>query len=154
MKKFLFSLLTIFTFVAFANAQVTTVTPPVKSDVKAQSYDYRATATGYAAQWVGDGRNVRAGFNIGGGMPVGQVYGNLPKTLADFRLVPFVTVDGSQSGAAPRATVALLAPELYVNRYLGVQLGGVLNGLDTRNDWKAVSGVLTYVKVAVYLTRK
>ena len=153
MKKFLFSLMTIFTTLAFAHAQVTTVTPPVKSEVKAQSYDYRATATGYAAQWVGDGRNVRAGFNIGSGLPVGQFYGNLPKTLSDCRLVPFVTVDGSKSGAAPRATVALIAPEVYVNKYLGVQVGGVLNGFDTRNDWKVVNGVLPYVKVAVYLTR-
>ncbi len=151
MKKFLFSLLTIFTFVTFAHAQVTTVTAPVKSDVKAQSYDYRATATGYAAQWVGDGRNVRAGFNIGSGLPVGQFYGNLPKTLSDCRLVPFVTVDGSKTGAAPRATVALLAPEVYLNKFLGVQVGAVANGLDTRNDWKAVSGVMPYVKVAVYL---
>ena len=99
----------------------------------------------------GDGRNVRAAFNIGGGMPVGQLYGNLPKTLADFRVVPFVTADASKTGTAPRATVALLAPEVYVNKYLGVQVGGVLNGLDTRNKWNAVSGVQPYVKVQVYL---
>ena len=151
MNKLIMSVLTMLCFVGGSMAQVTSVTPPKTTDVKAQSYDYRATATGYAAQWVGDGRNVRAAFNIGGGMPVGQFYGNLPKTVADFRIVPFVTADASQSGAAPRATVALLAPEVYVNKFLGVQVGGVLNGLDTRNKWNAVNGVQPYVKVQVYL---
>lgn len=154
MKNILFSLVAVFAMSGIANAQVATVTPPAKTDVKASSYDYRATATGYAAQWVGDGRNVRAGINVGTGFPVGQVYGNLPKTLKDFRVVPFVTVDASQEGAAPRATMALLAPEVYVNKYLGVQVGAVPNGLDTRNKWNQVSGVSPYVKVSVYLTRK
>ena len=153
MKNILFSLIAVFTMSAVSHAQVSTVTPPAKTEVKASSYDYRATATGYAAQWVGDGRNVRAGINVGTGFPVGQVYGNLPKTLADFRVVPFVTVDGSKAGAAPRATMALLAPEAYVNKYLGVQVGAVANGLDTRNNWNHVNGVAPYVKVSVYLHR-
>jgi len=153
MKNILFSLIAVFTFAGISHAQVATVTPPAKTEVKASSYDYRATATGYAAQWVGDGRNVRAGINVGTGFPVGQVYGNLPKTLADFRIVPFVTVDGSKVGAAPRATVALLAPEAYVNKYLGLQVGAVANGLDTRNKWNQVNGVAPYVKVSVYLQR-
>jgi len=152
MKKFLFSLMTILTFAAFANAQVTTVTPPVKSGVNAQSYDFRTTAQSLAVQWVGDGNNVRAAFNIGGGVAVGQMYGNLPKVLADIRLVPFATVD-VKSGVALRATAALLAPEVYVNRYLGVQVGAVLNGLNPGDDWKIEKGALPYVKVSFYRSR-
>lgn len=153
MKNILFSLIAVFAVSSISHAQVSTVTPPAKTEVKASSYDYRATATGYAAQWVGDGRNVRAGINVGSGFPVGQVYGNLPKTLADFRVVPFVTLDASKAGAAPRATMALLAPEAYVNKYLGVQVGAVANGLDTRNKWNHVNGVAPYVKVSFYLHR-
>ena len=84
------------------------------------------------------------GFNIGQGVPLSQYYGNLPKTVGDFRIVPLVTMDANGGSSETRTTFALLAPKLQLLKGFKAQLGLAAKGWKARN-WNAVSGAELYV---------
>ena len=143
------TIIALFTLANVSNAQVYKVEKPV-NEVTGQTFEPKLTATHYELRWVGDGRNVRGAFNIGEGFPLSSLVSNLPKTFSDTRLVPFVTVDPSSSGAAPRSTVALLLPEYKVSSSFALQFGAVLRGYDF-NSSRVISGVDPYFKVSANL---
>lgn len=151
MNKIIFSFLAIVAFATNALAQVTVTRPD--SDVKSQSYDYKITPTVISAQWVNDGRNFRAAFNVGTGFNLASVYPDLPVFVKDCRVVPFVTADYAASGLSPRTTLALVTPLISPTSDVKVQFGAVLNGLDVRNDFRAQSGISPYFNVTLQVPR-
>lgn len=151
MKKILFSVLAMMAFAGSALAQVTVSRP--EPDVKSQSYDYKITPTVVSAQWVNDGRNFRAAFNVGTGFNLATLYPDLPVFVKDCRVVPFVTADYAKSGLAPRTTLAFVTPVINATPDLKVQFGAVLNGLDVKNDFRAQAGVSPYFSVTLQVPR-
>lgn len=148
MKKIIVSLMALIAMTATSNAQVVHTVQKPKSDVSSASYDSKLTSEDYSFQYLADGNNGRAGFHVGEGVPVSKFYGNLPKTLGDFRVVPLVTLDASEPASGPRATVALLAPRVQVLNGLSFRLGVAPKGYNSRS-WEQVSGFQTYVGVNV-----
>lgn len=151
MKKFIFVLFASLLCVSSAMAQVSVSRP--SSDVKGQSYDYSITPTVISAQWVNDGKNFRAAFNVGTGFNLGSVYPDMPVFVKDCRVVPFVTADYTKSGLSPRTTLALVTPVISPTPDVKLQFGAVLNGLEVRNDFKAQSGVSPYFSVTMQVPR-
>lgn len=149
MKNMFLSLFSLMLFASISSAQVFFKPAPSK-DVNASTWDYRFTANAFEAQVLGDGKNVRGAFNIGTGVNLNSLVANLPPVVKDFRVVPFVTVDASASGLAPRATFALLAPQWNISPNFGFQVGAALRGVDAKNDWRPVYGVDPYLKLSVY----
>lgn len=149
MKKIILSIATLLCLCSMASAQVF-VSKPKSSEVSVRTHEYRLTATSFEVQWLGDGRNVRGAFNIGSGLSVTRLVANLPSFFENFRVVPFVTVDTSEVGSNPRATVALLAPQWNFSPNVGVQFGAALRGIDARNDWRPVNGIDPYVRLSLY----
>ena len=149
MKKIILSFVALVSLCSMASAQVF-VNKPKSNEVSVRTHEYRLTATSFEVQWLGDGRNIRGAFNIGTGLPVTRLVANLPSFFDNFRVVPFVTVDTSESGSNPRSTVALLAPQWNFSPNVGVQFGAALRGLDARNDWRPVHGVDPYVRLSFY----
>ena len=146
MNKFLVCLVALVTFAGSSFAQVTVTKP--KSDVTASSHDVKWDGETLSAKYLADGNSGRLGFNIGQGVPVRQYYGNLPKTLGDFRIVPLVTVDATEGTSNARGTVALLAPPLQLVNGFKAQFGLAAKGWDVRN-LDQVNGAQLYVGVDV-----
>ena len=78
-----------------------------------------------------------------------RLISSLPPSLGAFRVVPLVTVSGSEAGAAPRSTLALLAPQFEVVAGLSVQPGVAAKGLSLDKSFDAVNGLQGYISVSV-----
>ena len=149
MKKFILSMLTVLAFVGGSYAQIQTVEKP-KAEVKPMSTEWRWTTTGVNVKFLADGKNDnRAAINVGEGFPLSRVVPNLPVGLGGFRIVPLVTLNAGQSGAAPRTTLALLAPKYQVVRGFTLQPGVAAKGLQMDNNFNAVNGLQAYVSASV-----
>lgn len=133
-----------------SHAQFTKVSPP-NAEVRPSTFDYRATATGYSFTWVNDGRNGRAAINFGEGVSLASLVKNLPTEVGVMRLVPMVTLDAGEEGADPRPTMALLTRDYRVNKYMNLQSGVVLNGLQANDSWRRVNGVSPVFRVSFFL---
>lgn len=151
MIKIFSSIMAVLACASVSFAQVSVTRP--SSDVKGQSYDYKITPTVVNAQFVNDGRNFRAAFNVGTGFNLGSLYPETPKFVRDFRVVPFVTADYTKSGLAPRTTLAVVSPSVQVTPDLKLQVGAVMNGLDVRNDFRAQAGVSPYFNVTLQVPK-
>jgi hypothetical protein len=144
MKKFLVCLAALMAFSGSSYAQVTVTKP--NSDVSASSHEVKWNGETLSAKYLADGNSGRLGFNIGQGVPLSQYYGNLPKTVGDFRIVPLVTMDANGGSSETRTTVALLAPKLQLLNGFKAQFGLAAKGWSSRN-WNAVNGAEFYVGV-------
>lgn len=149
MKKILFTFATILVLASSSFAQVLqTVEKP--KEVSQQSTEWRWSTTGASVKYLADGKNDnRAAINIGEGIPVSRLVSSLPPSLGAFRVVPMVTLSGSEAGAAPRSTLALLAPSFEVFGGLTVQPGVAAKGLALDKSFDAVNGLQGYISVSV-----
>lgn len=151
MIKILSSIFAILACASASFAQISVTRP--SSDVKSQTFDYSITPTFVNAQFVDDGRNFRAAFNVGTGFNLASLYPDTPKFVRDCRIVPFVTADYTKSGLSPRTTLAFVTPSVQVTPDLKLQVGAVLNGLDVKNDFRAQAGVSPYFNVTLQVPK-
>lgn len=149
MKKILFTFASLLLLATSSFSQVLqTVEKP--KEVMQQSAQWKYSTTGFSVKYLADGKNDnRAAINIGEGVPVSRLFSNLPVGLGDFRIVPLVTVSGSEAGAAPRSTVALLAPSFEVVGGVSLQPGVAAKGLQLDRSFDAVNGLQAYVSLSV-----
>lgn len=149
MKKILFTFASIIILATSSFAQVIqTVEKP--KEVVQQSTEWKWSTTGASVKYLADGKNDnRAAINIGEGLPVSRLFSSLPPALGSFRVVPLVTVSGSEAGAAPRTTLALLAPQFEVVAGLSIQPGVAAKGLSLDKSLDAVNGLQGYISVSV-----
>ena len=148
LNKFVLSFMATLSFAScsFAQVQLNQKT----SEVGPLSREWKYTTYGAEFKFLADGVNDnRAAFNIGEGVPAYRLVPNLPNFLRDFRFVPLVTVNASETGLSPRSTVALLFPKFDLVKGLTVQPGVAAKGLSLDNGLNQVNGLQAYVGVSM-----